>query len=103
MYKNISLTIDKCPVVYYIIGITNEEADKMKLHYTQEKDSMDSKPKVCISCDTDHLGSIWGTVYAPKDKFSKDHHIIYIKNRHKDIVAVLWNAYPKEVTPVAKA
>jgi len=66
----------------------------MKLTYETDT-TEDSRPRVILSYDGKHLGTIWGILHHGKeDGFEQENGIVHVHQNGKT-VAVLWNAQPE--------
>ena len=69
---------------------------ELKLTYETET-TRDGQPRISLSCDGHHIGSLWGTLHRnEKDAFERENNIIHIEHKGERI-ATLWNAHPKPV------
>ena len=75
---------------------TRLEENTMTIQITYEIDtSEDGQPRVILSHDGQHIGSLWGTVLQnTSDDFERENGIIHIHHNNKRI-ATLWDTQLK--------
>ena len=67
----------------------------IELRYETEK-TEDGQSRVSLSCNGEHIGSVWGTVRLnKKDDFERGQNMIHI-HQGDNRVATFWDAQPAE-------